>query len=245
MQFNDTTNKSGILQECEFWVFGSNYGAITDNAVRLDEFTRLTNRALDRVVTAILDSDTEWQWDDTNQTDFPIGMKDLVAGQRDYTLDTAHLKILGVEIKDASGNYRPIYPLDYKDLQKRGITPTEFLETDGEPQYYDLIADSIHLYPQPAAESVTTTNGLKVRFQRGASYFADTDTTKEAGFPSIFHRLIPLWASYDYAVANEMVNKSQLLMNEITREEDKLKNFMSKRDKTSSPIISVRGKQAK
>lgn len=245
MVFSDTTNKDGILQECEFWVFGSNYGAITDNAVRLDEFTRLSNRALDRIVTAILDSDTQWQWDDSNYTDFPIGQKDLVDSQRDYTLDTTHLKILGVEVKDQSGDFYPLRQIDYRDMLDQGVSPTEFTETDGKPQYYDLIADSIHLYPQPDANQVTVANGLKVRFQRGASYFSDTDTTKEPGFASIYHRLVPLWASYDYAIANEMVNKASLIKNEINSEEKKLKRFMSKRDKTGRPIISTRIKQAK
>lgn len=245
MIFSDTTNKDGILQECEFWVFGSNYGSITSNATRLAEFTRLSNRALDRITTAILDSDTRWQWDDTNYTDFPIGMTNLADGQRDYTLEVSHLKILGVEAKDSSGNYYPLKPIDTRDMTDSGISPTEFMSTKGLPQYYDLIANSVMIYPQPDVDVVTATNGLKVRFQRGPSYYETTDTTKEAGFASIFHRLIPLYASFDYATANDMVNKATVINNEITKEEGKLKKFMTKRDKAERSRITTRIKRAK
>ena len=41
--------------------------------------TANVNRALDNVVSAILGADGRWQWDDTNYTDLPIGVTDLVA----------------------------------------------------------------------------------------------------------------------------------------------------------------------
>lgn len=247
MVYSDTSNKNGILQKCEFYVFGSNYGAITDNTTRLAEFTGLSNDALDSIVSDILDSDTRWQWDDTNYTDFPIGAIDLVDGQRDYTLDVSHLKIERVEVKDASGNYYPLKPIDTEDMRKSGITPTEFMETNGLPQYYDKIANSIMLYPQPdvANAVVKETNGLKVGFQRGAEYFTVADTTKVPGFASLYHKLVPLYASYEYAVANEMTNKASFLLDKITKETAKLKRFMTKREKDDRGIISMRTKRAK
>lgn len=247
MEYSNTTTKDGILQKCEFYVFGSNYGAITDNTTRFAEFNGLINDALDSIVSDILDSDTRWQWDDTNRTDFPIGMIDLVDGQRDYTLDVSHLKIERVEALDASGNYYPLKPIDVEDMRKKGITPTEFMETNGLPQYYDKIANSIMLYPQPdvANGTVTATNGLKVGFQRGAEYFTVADTTKVPGFASLYHKLVPLIASYEYAVANEMINKATLLRNKIVEETSKLKRFMTKREKDDRGIISMRVKQAR
>ena len=245
MQYSNTTKKNGVLQKCELYIFGGDYGAITGNTTNLNVFTGLANDALDSIVSDILDTDTRWQWDDSNRTDFPIGMLDLVDGQRDYTLETDHLKILRVEVKDVSGNYYPLYPIDIEDLRVRGITPTEFLETDGMPQYYDKIANSLMLYPQPATAQVTISNGLKVGFQRGAEYFETTDTTKEAGFVSLYHKLIPLMASYDYAVANEMTNKANFLLGKITDERSKLRRFMTKREKDDRGVITMRTKQAK
>jgi hypothetical protein len=247
MVYSNTTNKDGILQKCEFYVFGSNYGSITGNTTRFAEFNGLINDAMDSVVSDILDSDTRWQWDDTNRTDFPIGSIDLVDGQRDYTLDVEHLKIERVECKDASGQYYPLKPIDVEDMRKKGITPTEFYKTNGVPQFYDKLANSIMLYPQPdvAGGAVTASNGLKVGFQRGAEQFTVSDTTKTPGFASIYHKLIPLMASYEYATANDMTNKAQLLNNKIQEERDKLKRFMQKREKDDVQRITMKVTRSK
>ena len=245
MKFSDTTNKNGILQKCELYVFGGNYGAITNNTTNKAVFTGLCNDALDSVTSDILESDTRWQWDDTNYTDYPIGMINLINGQRDYVLDVSHLKILGVEAKDQSGNYYPLISKDVRDMTDKGITPTEFMETNGIPQYYDLMANSIFLYPQPDTSVIQATNGLKVRFQRGADYYEVTDTDKEAGFASIYHKLIPLMASYDYTMSNDMNAKASFLARKIETETAKLKGFMTKRDKDERRTISMKVKRNK
>jgi hypothetical protein len=240
MVYNDSDNKQGILQECEFWVFGSKYGSITSNTTRLEEFTRLSNNAMDKVSVDILDSDTKWQWDDDNYTDFPIDTKDLVDGKQNYTLDSDHIKVLSVEVKDASGNYYPLKPIDRKDMQDRGISPTEFMETNGIPQYYDMLGSSILLYPKPDAGSVTVSEGLKLHYQRPGKYFVTTDTTATPGFPSPFHRMIALYASLDYARSNVMVEKVNILTEEVARETDKLKRLFQKRNKDSRPTITMK-----
>lgn len=245
MVYNDTSTKAGILQECEFLVFGADYGAITGNAVRLDEFTRLCNRGLDRVVSVLMDSDSRWQWDDSNYTDFPEATTSLVDNQQDYTIETTHLQIIGVEVKDSSGNYYNVHPIDHQDLKERDITPSEFFETAGTPEYYDLKGSSIILYPKPDASTVTLAEGLKAHFKRGANYFTNSDTTTEPGFPSIYHRLIPLYASYDYAIAHEMTNKANTLLGEIEREKENLRDFMGKRNRDEKPFISMKIKQSK
>lgn len=245
MKFSDPTNKNGILQKCELYVFGGNYGSISGNTTNKAVFTGLCNDALDSITSEILDSDTRWQWDDTNYTDFPIGQKDLQEGQRDYTLDVSHLKILGVEAKDKSGNYYPLYPIDTRDMTDKNISPTEFFENNGQPQYYDLIANSIMIYPSPDLDLVTQSNGLKVRFQRAAEYFETSDTDKEAGFASIYHKLIPLMASYDYTMSNDMNAKASFLAKKIDEEKKMLKSYMNKRDKDARPMITIKQRRHK
>jgi len=240
MVFSDTTKKDGILQKCELYIHGGNYGSITNNPTLLNVFTSLVNDSMDTLVTDILDSDTSWQWDDTNRTDFPIGQLDLVQGQRDYTLDVSHLKILGVEAKDESGDYYMLRPIDLQDLRDRGITPTEFYDTNGKPKYYDKIANSIMIYPQPDAGQVTMTNGLKVHFQRGPEYFLSTDTTKEPGFASVYHQLVPLRACLIYAMSNDMQDKVSNLNFLIKQKTDSLKRFMQKRGKDKKPKLTVK-----
>ena len=202
MQFNDTTTKNGLIQECETWLFGSNYGAITDDANSLATFTRLLNHGLNETATLIMGADGKWQYDDTNYTDFPIATTALVVGQVDYQLDVDFLKIESVEVRQSSGDYYRLKQLDITDLTQKGITVSEFLDEDGLPQFYDLRGSSIMLYPAPRATDVTTTAGLKVYFQRNPSYFASGDTTKTPGIPTPFHDIPVLFACAKYAKSN-------------------------------------------
>ena len=109
MQFSDTTNKNGILQEIDFWILGSSGTASSDYSTA--DKTRNVNRWLDRVNSLIMQADHRWEWDDTNHTDLPIATTTLVNNQQDYGLDTSHLKIIRVEIKNNAGNYNLILPV--------------------------------------------------------------------------------------------------------------------------------------
>jgi len=149
MQFSDTSTKNGLIQECETWLFGNDYGAISGNTNLLATFTRLLNTGLDEVTASIMEVDGRWQYDDTNYTDFPIATTNLVVGQQDYQLSVSHIKILGVEIKDNNGDWYAVAPLDQQDIRRSGHALTEFLEENGRPQYYDITGGSVFLYPPP------------------------------------------------------------------------------------------------
>jgi len=107
MQFSDTTNLDGIVEEIDFEVD-------TDStSYPLKDKARNVNRHLDHVVSLILQSDGRWQWDDTNQTDLPIGVGTLVNNQQDYGITGAtYLTVTRVEVKDINGNYQEMQPLD-------------------------------------------------------------------------------------------------------------------------------------
>ncbi len=212
--FNDTTTKGGLIQVCEDENFSGNYGDISGNADRLYRFTRLINEGLNRVTFLILQSDGRWQFDDSNNTDLPIGRTDLVTTvgleQQDYSLSVTHLKILGVEVLNAAGSWVNLQPLDQLDLMNSGNSVSDFLKTAGMPMYYDKIGNSIFLYPKPLGTAVTSTGGIKVRFQRPPSYFVYTDTTKVPGFNSLYHELVALIASRNYAMSNNFKNAKGL-----------------------------------
>ena len=61
MVFNDTTDKKGLIQDCELRT-GLGDTAISGNAALLDHFTRLINQRYQGVVTMILDSQDEWDF---------------------------------------------------------------------------------------------------------------------------------------------------------------------------------------
>lgn len=241
LQFSDTSSsKNGLIQECEFNLFGS-YGTISGNTSNLATFTRLINNALNRVAGLIMQSDGRWQWDDNNQTDFPISTTNLVttAGseQQDYTLSVEFLKILRVEVKNAVGDWVILDPIDQADLYNQSLT--DFLKSAGMPKYYDKVGNSIFLYPKPLAASVTASSGLKVFYQRPPSYFTTTDTTKVPGISSLFHRLIALIASRDYAAVKSLPN-ARSLSDIVALEEDALAEFYLLRNKDEHLILSTR-----
>lgn len=231
MEFNNTTTKAGIIQDCEFWLFAANYGQISGNTDLLKTFTSLTNQALNSVVTKILESDDRWQFDDTNYTDYPIATTDLVLGQRDYPLSVEQIKVTRVECMDQSGNWYLLKPLDLRDVQE---ARDEFMSGDGIPLYYDKLGQSLFLYPQT---NYNSTGGLRVYFQREPDYFVYTDTTKKPGFASLLHRLVPIKACYDFAVANNLTDKITVLQAEIAKRELELEKFFGRRNNDEVPVL--------
>lgn len=222
LQFNDTSSaKNGLVQECESLIFGdSGYGRISGDANLLATFTRYINSGLNRVTSLILQADGRWEWDDNNNTDYPIATASLVADQKDYQLAVSHLKIIRVEVKDEDGNWHLINPIDQADVYDQSLT--DFLKTAGSPLYYDKVADSLFLYPSPDYSQAAS---LKLYFQRPPSYFETTDTDKVPGFNSLYHRLVALIASRDYALMKTLGSSKSLVDLVIQGEQDLSDNY--------------------
>lgn len=243
LMFNDTSAaKNGLIQECETQVFGDNsYGRISGDASLLATFTRYINEALNRVVSLILTADGRWQFDDTNNTDFPIATTNLstVLGleQQDYTFDVTMLRILRIEVMDNTGAWNLLTPIDEADLYDQSLS--DFLKTPGMPVYYDKQGSSILLYPKPLATSVTSLGGLKVWFQRPPSYFVTTDTTKVPGFNSMYHRLAATIASRDYAVFKQF-SVAKSLSDIVQLQEDSLVENYALRSKDDHVKLSAK-----
>src|SRR5579872_319914 len=101
LQFSDTSaSRNGLLQDCED---NLNLGVtgITSNTNLLSTFTRYINTWYHKVVTMILEAQDDWDFDDLNNTDYPVATTPLVANQRDYTFP-ASLKILKIKRVDIS-----------------------------------------------------------------------------------------------------------------------------------------------
>lgn len=203
----------------------------------------LINNAYDRAVSLIIQADGRWQFDDTNQplTDqgdgtggLPFATTALVANQQDYTFATTHLEITRIEIKDQSGLWRLLVPIDQNDI--KAVALPEYLKVAGTPVQYDKMGSSIFLYP-PA--SYAQAASLRAYFVRGPVYFTAgevTTGTKQPGFNSLYHELIPLGASYDYAVANGLPNANQLMAT-LQQKEENLMGEYSKRSKDEQKIL--------
>lgn len=206
------------------------------NAYPVADLVRSANAANERVCALVNRHDRRWQFDSTEQTDLPIATATITSGQQDYSLETSHLTIDRVEVKDSGGNWHRLKPIDQQELKRdKEVALTEYQETTGLPQEYDVIGNSIFLYPVP---NYTQAASLKAYFTRGPVAFVTSDTTRTPGFNSLFHDLIPLWCAYDYAVANGNDN-TNVLLNTIVMKEEELEKFYAHRDRDIRPRLSV------
>ena len=230
MQFQSETNNLDIISDITFWTGAST----TDYAVK--DRTRNCNFGLDRVVALILKADQRWEWDDTNNTDLPIGTTSLVANQKDYGITGAtYLKITKVICKDSNGTWRTLKPMDKNSPEAKNLNEQT---NPGNPTHYDLIGNSIFLGPYP---NYASTGGLRIFFQRNASYFTYTDTTKAPGFAQPFHRLIPLYASEDYLAAKGLIgDRLRAVQMKIATLEATLDKFYSTRNPEDQPRLRFR-----
>lgn len=237
--FSNTTTKGGIIQLCEFNC-GLGDTGISGNSTLLKQFTALSNIAMSEVWHIIFASMSGWQYDDSNQTDLPQATQNLSVGVSKYALPSAALSVNRVEVKDNSGNFWKLQPLDLKEI---GIGIDEFLETDGMPRYYRLLGSTIELFPAPAAANVTTSNGLKVYFDRGGVAFVSTDTTATPGFASEYHDLIPVKTSIKWLQVNkpDSATLAALKTDEVKRE-TQLVDYQTSKFKDKKPIV-IRGRQ--
>ena len=229
----------GIIQQIEK-LTGLGDTQISGDATRLKQFTGDINNAYSRVAMLILQADGRMQWDDPNHTNAPTADADLVDGQKKYevfeALPTAlqdWLQVESVEILNDDDLGLQLKPIDLQNIVDRDVAESEFRDVDGTPVYFDFNGSEVKLYPSP---NYNKTGGLTIFFKRSPSYFASTDTTKVPGFATLFHELLPLWASYWWGVSKGLgyINN---VRGEITILEKELIKFYSDRKKYERLIL--------
>ena len=224
MQFSPSSNL-GICQETRS-LLGF---AINDTAsYPLVDLVRNANSWYRRVNSWIWNVTGKWEYDDENFATLPIATTDLVNNQQDYSLPSTAQKVFRVEIKDINGDWYELFPIDQTDI--KGQAMSEFYETAGKPIYFDLIGNSLLLYPKPDTTYVTATAGLNVYFSREIQEFTTSSTTTEPGFNADFHRLISMGAALDRALANGMNDKVTYLRQEITSIKEDLNHYYGSRN---------------
>ena len=159
---------------------------------------RNSNAALKELVAEIITADGNWQFQDTNIANLSEGTITLIASQADYSFNEEFLAVEQISIKDVNGNWRVLKHLDPREFKDVAIE--EYFAATGLPTYYDVIGDTIFLYPAPIAANVTLAAGLKVRFKEDIDIFTTSDTTQEPGIPSTHHSLVAYMASIPYCL---------------------------------------------
>jgi hypothetical protein len=189
------------------------------------------NNAVEHIESLITRYDSRWQFDDSNQTDLPIATTSLVSAQQDYQITSNHLSIDRVEVKDTAGLWHLLTQIDQQQFKgDNAQSLTDYLKTNGLPIEYDLVSNSIFLYPVP---NYSQSASLKLYFSRPPASWSSADLstgTAVPGFNSLFHDLVPLWVAFDYWNANNPTNARGFATSIITREKD-LQDFYGSRNR--------------
>lgn len=233
IQFSDTVNNTGILQQARKLMRVDSNQWPTVNVVNS------ANNWLDMVAGYAIGADKRFQWDDTNHTKLPIGTTDVNANQSDYSFLTDEqgnniVTLTRVDMLYPTGVYGQLQLLDQSDLNGWGLDQLQ--SVTNLPLYYDKIADNvIRLYPKP---STLVTAGLKFYFQRTPSYFTASDTTKAPGVSPLLHRGFVIAAAYDGALTLGLPIQ-QALSVELQKEEKKMIQYFSDRNNDDSKQMTM------
>lgn len=250
-----TTEKNGILQACERQTRLGD-ATITGTASYLAEFTNYCNEVSRELWTIIFRVYGGWQYDDSNQTDLPSASAILTSGQTTYAIPDGSLTVRGIEVKDASGNWHALSPITEEQIRngfETGNTSGQlssgtngaigaFLTTAGTPLYFQLVGNTAKIFP---AANWTQASSFKVFYDRGSVSFLTTDITpgtKQPGFASEFHDLIPLGASCIWYESNSPEDLTyQSLRGRFERKKIELENFYHAQSaRLSRPKLGVR-----
>lgn len=192
-------------------------------------YTRYVNTWYERLVFYIWKNSSKWQFVDRNSTTgLPEATQVLVAGTGNYTIPTTAIDVREVWVKDENGNYgkldriNPVEILGARD---------EYGETAGKPSEWYLYGDKIVLKPIPSAGYITTAAGLKTILDSTVTIFTSSDTGKEPGFISTFHRVLSLGAAFDFARAHNMNQKINLIKPDLDLMLSQMEEYYSKRSK--------------
>lgn len=190
----------------------------------------VANRWYHKIVTMILASQDEWDWDDSNATDYPTATTPLVASRRDYTFP-ASLKILKIKRVDVTydgTNYYQARPIDVSEFNfGNGNDDKVDQNFDKQSPAYDPKSNSIWLYPRANAADVSAGGLVKIEFLREPAEFTLSDVTtgsKEPGFDEPFHIMIALGMCWDFASAKQLPMKNDIWA-ELQDYEAKIKQY--------------------
>lgn len=239
LAYSDTSTYNGIIQEEERIVYSSDYGRISGNTKELATWTVRNNHALKRATALMSEYAGRWRFGDWNHGSYDTATQNIVANTREVAITNPQdvLFIFGVQIKidTTTTLWTEIQPLDIRE--KSSLAFREDNTTNrGIPSRYEKVGGYIVLDPEP---NYAVTNGLRYYYQRSPHDFATSDTSAVAGIPSLFDRIIPLYAIDIYATENTNTNLKQLVGVDIARMERDVKNFFAMREQDRELLLTV------
>ena len=179
------------------------------------------NTNYDKLHSIILESQDEWDFDDSNALDLPIATTDIEASKGIYALPDTLYKLNKVEINYGAG-FIKANPLD---LNETGLSETEVLSraTSDNP-YYRIFGRTIKVYPTPTAK---VDDGLQLYYDREVAEFTSAEVTtgtKKPGLDRLWHDYIAIGASLDGAIKFNLNNQVSLT-NKLTDLEARIRKY--------------------
>lgn len=242
MQFNSEANGLDLYSDARYLCGLDETSDTTSYPIKA--FTRNCNFGLDRVIALVLKADGGWIFDDTNQTGELLDVSNnLVNNVQKVPLSVTWLTIARVRIKDQNGNW-----ITLTEQNRKAQNDTQLTSPAGVPSTYFHLGNYLYFDKAP---NYSSTAGIEVQFQRGASYFAFGDTIKAPGFAPQFHRLISLYSALDFCEINTMPDRSNSIRARIGAPPDlqngqagsgmekELVDFYSRRDEDAKLSMSV------
>ncbi len=226
-----------LLKSFAFWA-GMKEEDVTDDATMKALATLRFNRRLDKYSGMLGAVSRLSQADDTNYTEHPFSLFDIVDEQHDYEFLTDEdgnsiSDITAVMIKEGD-TFRKIDKVTLDDNEAELIMSPN--DKPGTPNRYLERNNTIFLDPVP---DYNLYEGGKLFYKRVPSYFTTSDTTKQPGIPSNFHDLVAMGSAYDWCLVNK--SNSQTLISGIKRElmrlEREFKVYQEMRNPQKSRII--------
>jgi len=224
MEFNDTTNRNGLVQLYEIET-GLGFGAVSDNSApdyRLNIFTVRANEWIHIANQWLQKANDEQIHDDTNNVgDIPEEYS-FSTDTQIYDMDADILAGRKYQARDAVT--LDWYDLDYYYLKDR--IADLYGQDSGKPSKYfiqgrQLITD--------IPVDVAKVDKYRITYDRNAHLFVVGDTTAEPGFNQAYHSLIYWGPVMDYASGKypDIFSKARLKVFGIDENDpNSLKNMM-------------------
>lgn len=210
MQYNDVTNKQGIVQEIR------DLTKTDANSFTIESITRKANLALETYFDIAMFEDNNWRLNDSSYSQYAIATTDLNATVPDVSMPTDLINLVSVKVKTSGGTWKLLEDYTDKDLD---IASEAKYANNGEPEFYSLNTTGIIFYPTP---NYTSVDGVKIEYTQKPNYFLTTDDTKEVGIPH--PKFIILEVAYNQCLKDKKDNLS-----DVRDERDSMIKIIKKR----------------
>lgn len=229
-EINDLDCISEVLALC---------GDITVTDYPLKEITRRFNAALDRYFSLAFQYGLRERFDDINETTPPIDTQNIVSGTNRYKISAFSetiINILRVEILDENDNGLSLEQEYFRDLDHDAFQEWYIDADTGVPTHYLILGGFIYLRGNPG---YAKTDGLKIYFNRPASYMAYDDTTKVPGIPVIHHTYLCRMAALPWLIQKKLPQRGEIAQL-IQQDEMAIKEYFGNLDNDNEGRITTR-----